>query len=131
MRFDDLYIIQNEAGHLKIGRASDPFKRLAQLQTGSSTPLKILQIYKGLGFAEVAFHNEFADYRLMGEWFKADVAGLLKLQIEQIAKDKRVTTETVIWKCGDCRGEWDGSPDQGKCVFCDSNKRLVIIGKYD
>lgn len=70
---DDLYLIQATAtGAIKIGRSKDPVERLTTLQTGSPCKLILLARFEGKGFLEKSLHRDLAEYRLSGEWFKAE-----------------------------------------------------------
>lgn len=59
---------------VKIGFAKDPFKRLAMLQTGADERLNIIALLPGTPADERAIHREFADCRIIGEWFIVDAA---------------------------------------------------------
>jgi hypothetical protein len=80
------YFIQSEnGGNIKIGRTSqDPLKRLANLQTGSPTKLRIVGLIKG--DKEEELHKRFDQYRVHGEWFSASDC-LLDYIEEQCSKD--------------------------------------------
>lgn len=66
-----VYFIQaGEDGPIKIGVATEPFKRLAELQTGNPARLRIVAIVEGDTGMERALHDRFAEHRLEGEWFK-------------------------------------------------------------
>jgi len=68
-----IYFIENgQDGHIKIGYAKAPEKRLKELQTGTPYPLKILKTIEGDRKAEQAFHTVFGYCRVKGEWFKPD-----------------------------------------------------------
>ncbi|MFE7512748.1 GIY-YIG nuclease family protein [Streptomyces sp. NPDC057540] len=54
---------------VKIGKANSPADRLASLQTGNPTPLRILWVHEGDQQLEGHLHAVFADYRVRGEWF--------------------------------------------------------------
>lgn len=72
-----VYFIQSgDDGPVKIGVAIDPADRLATLQQGNPTPLRLLAVYRGFPFEERQLHEEFAGERLTGEWFRP-AAGLL------------------------------------------------------
>lgn len=61
-----VYIVRAD-GMVKIGRASDPYARLLQLQVGSPIPLKLLWVSDD--FTEEELHQRFSQYRKHGEWF--------------------------------------------------------------
>jgi hypothetical protein len=71
-----VYFIQagRTNGLVKIGYAKDPEKRMADLQIGSSLPLRLIYKIKVSGLAEARdkeryFHLKFARQRAHGEWF--------------------------------------------------------------
>jgi len=68
---DDLYFIQMEEYPylLKIGRTKNAEKRIKQLQTGSGIKLKLIHVFKGLGWKEKYLHDELRTWRQSGEWF--------------------------------------------------------------
>lgn len=58
-----------DGGPIKIGRTlGNPSVRVAELQTGSPVPLRLVGILSGVRH-EAAFHARFAGERLHGEWF--------------------------------------------------------------
>lgn len=71
-----LYVIQSAiTGAVKIGRSSDPEKRLQELQTGSPHKLRLLAFYEGKGDMEKFLHRMVNRYRLRvekGEWFSEE-----------------------------------------------------------
>lgn len=58
----------------KIGIAANPGRRLAELQTGSSSALQLLVTGEGGAQLERELHARFATDRLHGEWFALSVA---------------------------------------------------------
>src|SRR6516164_4078853 len=69
-----IYFIQSTmTRHIKIGYAKNPKKRLSGLQTSNADQLKLLGQVNGEMDDEAAFHEEFAKFRLHGEWFKEDI----------------------------------------------------------
>jgi hypothetical protein len=68
---DHLYFIQADSGPIKIGRAADPRKRLAQLKSGNFEALTLLGQLDGRGYEEKVWHTAFQDDRLTGEWFSS------------------------------------------------------------
>ena len=71
-----VYFIENAAGHVKVGRAKDPAKRLNELQTGNSELLTLAHV-AWFATAKEAKHCESALHvhlhsqglHLRGEWF--------------------------------------------------------------
>lgn len=65
-----VYFIQaGDNGPVKIGRAKDPVRRLAQIQTGSHDELHLRAIVPGASREERKMHHRFAEARIRGEWF--------------------------------------------------------------
>lgn len=65
------YIACTDSGRLKIGFTTGSVKkRLAQLQTGSSSELRIIAERPGTIDDEAALHASFAKNWLRGEWFE-------------------------------------------------------------
>lgn len=75
----DLYIIQMAVtGDIKVGRSSDPPRRLRQLQTGAPHKLKLLLVAPGQGGREREVHRALSRYRnrgQKGEWFSEESIG--------------------------------------------------------
>jgi hypothetical protein len=65
----DLYIMQNEFGLLKIGRSVDVERRRLKLQTSERCRISVVEVYVGCGDMEEDIHLDMDDYRLVGEWF--------------------------------------------------------------
>jgi len=77
-----LYVIQSATtGAIKIGRSSDPERRLRDLQTGSPFRLKIILVIEGGGWRESELHQRLRRYRSQGtykgEWFIEPALGEL------------------------------------------------------
>lgn len=68
-----VYFIQaGDDGAVKIGRAKQPTRRLASLQTGSPVTLHLRHVVPGDHALESALHRRFADAHVAGEWFGAE-----------------------------------------------------------
>jgi len=71
-----IYLIQSlEDGHYKIGISKNPNKRIQQLNTGNSSPLKLINSYKS-EFAEKiegALHRKYSYLHKNGEWFDLSI----------------------------------------------------------
>lgn len=68
-----VYILSNGVD-IKIGKANDVKKRIAQLQTGSSTVFSLLGVIKCNGSKEAfdiekELHTKLAPYKTLNEWF--------------------------------------------------------------
>jgi rRNA-processing protein FCF1 len=68
----NIYFIGSvESGTVKIGKSSDPEKRLAGLQTGNSNRLFLYGVIRDVNeYYENKLHKRFENIRLEGEWFK-------------------------------------------------------------
>jgi hypothetical protein len=65
-----VYFIGSASGPIKIGMAVRPLERLNTLQTGHHEKLELLATCQGGQSRERAYHKQFADRRLNGEWFE-------------------------------------------------------------
>lgn len=65
----------------KIGLATDPERRLANMQAGNPYEMKIAKIWHTLTpqIDEECLHAQFEAYRIRGEWFRLPVNNLLHL----------------------------------------------------
>ena len=70
-----VYLIRNNDSKYKIGIATNPNKRIKQLQTGNSDELKIIETYKSKNASkiETTLHNQYSFKRKIGEWFELSV----------------------------------------------------------
>lgn len=71
-----VYLIKSKETQLyKIGIATNPYKRIKNLQTGNAELLEIIHTYKTINYnnIEKALHNQFSYIRKNGEWFDFDV----------------------------------------------------------
>lgn len=71
---DGVYFISDQHGHVKIGKAQDPYKRLKQLQTGNPYELLLIEyfpFYNGL-LLEYALHDLFSKFQIRDEWFEQE-----------------------------------------------------------
>lgn len=82
------FIEAGEGGPIKIGKTGCLKNRLSTLQIASSAVLRVLATAPGRTHRELAYHVQFADARLNGEWFartpeiEAEIARLATLQGE-------------------------------------------------
>jgi len=66
-----VYFVQAEGGGpIKIGRATDVERRVADLQRYSPLPLHVLAVAEGGSALETRLHQRFANTRKHGEWFE-------------------------------------------------------------
>ncbi len=83
------------SNRVKIGRARDVAARLAQLQTGSSSPLRLVAVLDDVPESlERRLHQFFAADRLHGEWFQ--VSAPLASLMHHIRNGARPTSESAI-----------------------------------
>lgn len=75
----NVYMIRaGEKGPIKIGKAENVDRRLAELQTANYEELKIIAIIpcgstKAAEYVERGLHKRFGRYRIRGEWFKGSI----------------------------------------------------------
>jgi hypothetical protein len=66
-----VYFIRAGSGLIKIGVASCPIRRRAELQTAAPSILRLLGTIPGIGSGgETRLHAQFAGARSHGEWFR-------------------------------------------------------------
>jgi hypothetical protein len=70
---EQVYVLRG-GDKVKVGRATDPVGRIADLQTGSPVPLMIAWRIEtpDAKRLEAALHRRYAEHRALGEWFEAD-----------------------------------------------------------
>ena len=87
---DSLHVAHNPriSGEMKIGRAKNPFMRLASLSQSQNFHIHLIKSWQGLGYLESRLHAQFSDFRVPNcpgrEWFglpKEDV-GLIENCVE-------------------------------------------------
>lgn len=89
-----VYVVRDDAmGRVKIGTSLNPLQRLRDLQTGSSSPLRLLALFPGGRWAEQQFHKNHADRRLDGEWFEDGDGYVSDLLIEVAEMD----VNSIAW----------------------------------
>ena len=71
---DDLYVMQNEHGLIKIGRSIDPEFRRRQLQKQDKCKVEIVVVLSERGRREQAVHRALKIYRIEEEWFEGNDA---------------------------------------------------------
>ena len=76
-----IYLIQStNEGYYKIGVSKDPNKRLKQLKTGNSSPLKLINSYKTdiANKIEKILHRKYSHLSMEGEWFDLSISEEVK-----------------------------------------------------
>lgn len=88
-----IYLIQSlEEGYYKIGISKHPNKRLVQLQTGNSSPLKLIDTYptEYADKIERTLQRRYSHFKKKGEWFD------LSVNVEtSFRKECRIIEETI------------------------------------
>jgi hypothetical protein len=64
-----VYFVQAHCGSIKIGRARDVQFRIKELQCAHPHELKLLAVALD-GNRETGYHRQFAEHRMLGEWFE-------------------------------------------------------------
>lgn len=68
-----IYLIEDpDELTVKIGRAKDPYARLASLQTGRISEITLIATFRADMSGESILHDRFADRRIRREWFNDD-----------------------------------------------------------
>lgn len=67
-----IYFFQGDSNNspIKIGRAANIGKRLAEVQTGNPWKQNVLYAFWSDGDVEALIHKRFRKHRLNGEWFR-------------------------------------------------------------
>jgi hypothetical protein len=76
-----IYIIADSSGHIKIGVALEPFNRLCELQTANSNELKLIKVFSVTDPTKIEnkLHGKYNRYRVRGEWFDMPPTKLMEL----------------------------------------------------
>ena len=68
-----VYFLRTDAGMVKIGRSTDPMRRITELARMNSSEVSLIGLEDvakvELSDLERVLHYQFADYRVRGEWF--------------------------------------------------------------
>lgn len=73
-----------DGAHVKIGRSSDPARRLGTLKTDSPRPLWLIGTIRADELSEIEAHARFSAHRQRGEWFV--VTGDVLKEIEALCR---------------------------------------------
>ena len=93
------FVAAAELERVKIGVASDPWKRLSKMQSDSPCELTMLAIIEGDETDERALHQKFSSDRLNGEWFVfSDALRSLVRGLPKAEKPKREAFTTAVAK---------------------------------
>jgi len=83
-KLSDLYVIQDtENKRIKIGQSFDPFSRLKALNTGASSSLILIRVYKEMGCYEKEIHKTLKKFKIRpsSEWFSKETFYTLKIML--------------------------------------------------
>jgi T5orf172 domain len=67
--YDDLYVMQNDHGLIKIGRSGDPEKRRRELEVSAGCRIALVLVVKDKGPREKAIHQKLKRHHRYREWF--------------------------------------------------------------
>lgn len=67
--------------HIKIGYSTNPWKRVAELQTGNPRPLALVCMKKGTPSDEKALHQKYIQQNFLQEWFTVTKEMLLEFDL--------------------------------------------------
>lgn len=115
-----VYLIQAESGPVKIGIATDPNRRLSELQTANYELLTLLYRLECNSLTdaqqlETVLHRRYAQQRIRGEWFDSDPINIIEdiemaIGIAQIFKrvfvervEETITTQSSFSKMSNAR----------------------------
>ena len=94
-----VYAIDNGRGHVKIGWAKEPLRRLAELNVACSEPMRLLGYVEGTRDHEAALHQLFRRYNGRGEWFR--IEGAVKTFLEVLPKPHQSHAAPKPTRCDD------------------------------
>lgn len=63
------FILDRDNDRVKIGHSRNPWKRLRQLQTGSSAKLSLIGVIAGNADVEKRLHSDMREHNVHREWF--------------------------------------------------------------
>jgi hypothetical protein len=97
-----IYFIKDTVSQaIKIGHSDNPEKRIGSLQTGNPHKLQLLGTVPGTELDEVRYHDQFASYRMEGEWFRGDIIEdvlniIAQHRRQRVEVRRTIMTEEVI-----------------------------------
>lgn len=109
------FIQQGTDGPIKIGKTSEPWTRLRELQCANPDDLRMLGVLEGGRDLEGRLHHEFRQGHIRGEWFRADTPGLRRL----IRTAKRPLGRPRGGLCESCYQRPVGPCRKRFCDHCD------------
>ena len=90
-----IYLIQSlENSYYKVGVSKHPQKRIQELQTGNSSPLKLIETYRTEYAHQIerALQRRYSHLRKEGEWFDMSISNEVSF-IEECRKIE----ETIVF----------------------------------
>lgn len=121
-----VYFIQSADGLVKIGWTADLARRLNNLNSASSSPLRVLATTPGGATLEAHLHERFSDLRERGEWFRPN-DDLLRL-VGQILEGRADIFAAGLVGADSAEYEsptYAGSKSEQAAIFA---RRLVDLG---
>lgn len=99
-----VYFIQaGKNGPIKIGWTTSLEERIDALQTGCPFRLRVLAAIEGTKQDEAAYHRQFAEHRMRGEWFK-NCEAIRDLARSRLSSLRRpCVTPGLGERCGNCQ----------------------------
>lgn len=86
----DLYVLQNQYGYVKIGRSVDVASRMAAIASVDRCRVEFVFGFRNAGEDEEAVHDALADHWVGGEWFRGSPEALAAIEAE-LSPDERVS----------------------------------------
>lgn len=73
-----VYFIESSSGVIKIGKSTNPWRRVNALQTANYDKLELLKIFalnseEEMNELEIKFHKYFSSAKIKNEWFDASI----------------------------------------------------------
>ena len=78
--YDDLYVMQNEHGLIKIGHSQNPEKRRRALEQTEHCSIALVMVLQAKGPREEAIHRRLERFRIEGEWFEGHADSRLAVE---------------------------------------------------
>lgn len=141
-----VYVIQDEHGLCKIGRARNVKTRLQTLATASSSELTLIAAWpcEDAAAQEAAHHEQWKDHRVRGEWFRLPEAVIDEWKKEALPvpgialtlEEKKMMTRAMHTPVGDGMWWYSTGVQPIDCPQCgrennDSPAVMKYIESYD
>lgn len=138
-RRQSVYVMSAGARHVKIGIATDPYRRVREVQTGNPQGVRIIKAWPShlARRVERKAHKMLAKYRTKAEWFEVPVKVAVMVVdaiVQANPRDGYVVPRdtTTILFCGACRhsGVIGFMPAPGarfRCSNCKKNDDVHVL----